>query len=58
MGISDLSETTEHVFDAATFKFLQEKVVAALNQCRDKNVRKELIEIATLVALKDRIANV
>ena len=57
MGISDLPETTEHVFDAATFKFLQEKVLSALNQCCDQGVRKELIEIARLVALKGIIAN-
>ena len=57
MKISDLPETTEHVFDQATFKFLQEKVLSALNQCCDQGVRKELIEIARLVALDGIIAN-
>lgn len=43
--------TIEHVFDEATFKLLQEKVLSALNQDDIYAVRKDLAEIARFAAI-------
>jgi hypothetical protein len=48
---TNLPDTTGHVFNGVTFKFLQDKVRSALSKCHQDDVKKDLVEIARLVAL-------